>query len=84
MDYLRNRQVADQVAELRELQEAALQLEHGGTISFRNIKKKRHSVADLLAQYLKERCQKRSGRWFGQKITREELETFARERGLAV
>ena len=79
-----SRQITGQIAELRELQEAALQLERGGTVSLRSSKKQRHSIADLIAQYLSTQCQKRGGRWAGQPITREELAVFARERGLEI
>ena len=78
-----SRRVSEQVAEMRALQDAALQLERGGTVSLRSSKKQRHSVADLLAHYLRDRSQNR-GRWFGQKITRDDLETYARERGVTI
>ena len=85
MNSLRSRQVADQIKEMRAMADAALQLERGGTISLRDTKKKqRRSIADLLTKYLTARCQERGGRWAGQKVTREELEVFARERGYSL
>ena len=85
MNSLRSRQVAEQIKEMRAMADAALQLERGGTISLRDTKKKqRHSITDLLEHYLAARYQKRGGCWAGQKVTREELEVFARERGCAL
>ena len=79
-----SRRVSDQVTEMRALQDAALQLERRDTVPPRNTKKQRHSIADLIAHYLSAQCRQTRGRWAGQKITRDELETYARERGLAL